>query len=87
EQWDRIDDVEAKLPVDGGDGQASVVLDEADAETLTAFATRTRSHPDEDPMTGADLGAGPGAGKITGDDLGGADNITIAAEEARSAAV
>jgi Mn-containing catalase len=53
--------------VDGGDGTAAVVLSEAQQAALDAMAARTLSDPDADPMTGADLGAGPGAGATTGE--------------------
>lgn len=64
-QWTRIDDIEANLPVDGGDGKASVTLTKKEASDLKAMAKRTLSNPASDPITGADLGAGPGAGKTT----------------------
>ncbi|RST30778.1 manganese catalase family protein [Sphingomonas ginkgonis] len=62
-QWDRIDDLTKSLPVDGGDGVASVQLASDEMDDLKAAATRTRSNSSEDPTTGADLGAGPGAGR------------------------
>ena len=62
-KWKRIDDVEANLPLDDGDGTASVKLKAAERKTLDALAQRTTSNPKADPTTGADLGAGPGAGK------------------------
>jgi Mn-containing catalase len=61
-QWKRIDDVASSLPVDGGDGAASVKLATADKRALKALAERTRSDPDSQPRTGAELGAGEGAG-------------------------
>jgi Mn-containing catalase len=63
EQWTRIDDVEANLPVDGGDGKASVTLDAADKKAADAARKRLASDAAVNPITGADLGAGPGAGK------------------------
>jgi Mn-containing catalase len=48
--------------VDGGDGTASVGLTSRQQEALAAFAARTASDPESDPLTGAELGAGPGAG-------------------------
>ncbi|MFN4040268.1 MAG: manganese catalase family protein [Brevundimonas sp.] len=65
DQWTVISDREAQAAVDGGDGQASVGLDETSGAAVDAFAARTRSDPDSDPVTGADLGAGPGAGRTT----------------------
>jgi Mn-containing catalase len=64
-QWTRIDDVEKNLPVDGGDGKATVKLDKEARAAVTAAAERLASETDADPLTGADLGAGPGAGKTT----------------------
>lgn len=84
EQWERIDDVESALPVDGGDGLATVGLDDEDKETLAALAGRTKSHTGGDPTTGVDLGAGPGAGKVTDTDHGGAEDIDDARTMARA---
>jgi Mn-containing catalase len=84
DQWERVDDLEASIPMDGGDGTASVKLDKAAASVVAKLAKRTQSDPKSDPATGADLGAGPGAGLITGDDKGGAKDIQSAADEARA---
>ncbi len=65
EQWEFINDREQQGAVDGGDGSASVSLGERDAAAVQAFAARTASDPDGNPVTGADLGAGPGAGTTT----------------------
>lgn len=65
EQWEKIDDRDAQVAVDGGDGSASVNLSPLEDETLEAMAVRTRSDPTSNPVTGADLGAGPGAGSTT----------------------
>jgi Mn-containing catalase len=65
EQWEKLDRIEEHLPLDGGDGMASVKLKPADKKTVEALAERTMSHPDGNPLTGADLGAGPGAGSTT----------------------
>lgn len=59
--WEYVADPLAE-PADNGDGRAMVVLSAADAERADRAALRTRSRPDGDPTTGADLGAGPGAG-------------------------
>jgi Mn-containing catalase len=64
-QWEFVDDREQQGAVDGGDGSASVSLNERDAAAVQAFAARTASDPDANPVTGADLGAGPGAGTTT----------------------
>lgn len=63
EMWDRDDGPTPAL--DGGDGLASVDLDGKDAKTVKALMLRTKSDPAVDALTGADLGAGPGAGRMT----------------------
>jgi Mn-containing catalase len=63
EQWEMVDDRQAQVAVDGGDGRASVALDADDNKLLRAMARRTKSETAHDVITGADLGAGPGAGK------------------------
>lgn len=60
--WERVEDRESQGAVDGGDGSASVGLTARQQEALAAFAARTASDPGSDPLTGAELGAGPGAG-------------------------
>ena len=65
EQWERLDNVEESIPLDGGDGLATVKLKAPDRKAVDAMAERTLSDPESDPMTGADLGAGPGAGSTT----------------------
>src|SRR4051812_9320137 len=78
EQWERIDDVAGSIPLDGGSGGASVELGDRDAQVAAALMQRTASRPDFNPTTGADLGAGPGAGRMTDEDLGGAADMTHA---------
>ena len=63
EMWDRDDGPTPAL--DGGDGTADVTLSSEEAAIAAALATRTRSDPMVDAVTGADLGAGPGAGRTT----------------------
>ena len=65
ENWDVVSEREAQAAVDGGDGTASVKLAAKDVKTLETLAMRTQSNPGVDPITGADLGAGPGAGSTT----------------------
>ncbi|WP_425984805.1 manganese catalase family protein [Brevundimonas sp. TWP1-2-1b1] len=65
EQWDFVEDYDAQAAVDGGDGTASVELSVLETDAVEAFATRTASDPSVNPVTGADLGAGPGAGTMT----------------------
>lgn len=62
EQWDQLDSLEA-IPLDGGDGKATVVLSSDQKSDLAALAARTKSRTGTDPITGSDLGAGPGAGR------------------------
>lgn len=49
--------------VDGGDGLASVRLGSDAMDAVEAMAARTKSDPSADPTTGADIGAGPQAGR------------------------
>jgi Mn-containing catalase len=65
ENWEVVSDRDEQVAVDGGDGHASVKLTAKDTKTLEKLATRTQSAPDVDPITGADLGAGPGAGSTS----------------------
>jgi Mn-containing catalase len=80
--WDRIDDLEQTMPIDGGDGTASVKLDASDMAAVTRTMTRTQSDPSSNPVTGVDLGAGPGAGRTTDIDQGGAADIVEATKTA-----
>lgn len=63
EQWDFVEDREQQMAVDGGDGSATVQLPKKDQTLEKRMAERTKSHLDVDPVTGAELGAGPGAGR------------------------
>ncbi len=65
EQWTKLDDVEGSLPLDGGAGTATVHMTKADQKISAAMAKRTHSDPSSNPITGADLGAGPNAGKTS----------------------
>lgn len=65
DQWEVINDRDAQMAVDGGDGTASVGLSDLEQASVAAFAERTMSDPSVNPVTGADLGAGPGAGTTT----------------------
>ncbi|MDX3930185.1 MAG: manganese catalase family protein [Shinella sp.] len=75
DQWTRIDDLAQTMPIDGGAGTASVELGTADAAAVTKLLKRTQSNPAKNPLTGVDLGAGPGAGRVTDRDLGQAPTI------------
>jgi Mn-containing catalase len=83
-QWDRIDDLSLTMPIDGGDGLATVVLGEGDLAVAAKLALRTQSDPAIDPETGVDLGAGPGAGRITDGDNGAAVDIKDAVALAKA---
>ena len=62
-QWRRVDNLEEVLPADSGSGHADVGLQPEERSILNAMSERLASDPSQDPLTGADLGAGPGAGK------------------------
>lgn len=64
ELWERIEDRDEQMALDGGDGSASVDLTDHQQDCLDAFAERTASETDSDPLTGAELGAGDGAGAV-----------------------
>lgn len=84
DEWDRVDDLEAVMPVDDGDGTASVKLTAKDRKTSAQMAVRTASDPSDDPRTGADLGAGPGAGRTKDGDMAGAEDVSDAASQAKA---
>lgn len=84
EQWDRVDDLTQSMPIDDGDGTASVGLSKADQDVAMKLVARTMSDPAANPVTGVDLGAGPGAGRVSDEDLGGADSIQDAAADAKA---
>ena len=64
ELWETIKKREEQMAVDGGSGDASVKLSKAEQKLSAVVAARTESNPDADPLTGAELGAGPGAGAV-----------------------
>jgi Mn-containing catalase len=66
DQWQNVSLADMRVPVGGGDGSATATLTEAERTAVLQLSARTRSAADSDPMTGADLGAGPGAGSTTG---------------------
>jgi Mn-containing catalase len=66
EQWEFVGDaVECQTPADGGTGLPTVTLTTAEQTIADALADRTASDATINPITGADLGAGPGAGLTT----------------------
>lgn len=84
DQWKRIDDIDSDLPVDGqSDGVPSIDLPAEQLDDLEQMTLRLASSP-SDPLTGAELGAGPGAGLTGKGDKGGAADIQEAVEQARS---
>ncbi len=65
ENWVTVSDRDEQAAVDGGDGLASVQLTKADKAVLEQLALRTMSDPTSDPITGAELNPGPGAGAMS----------------------
>jgi Mn-containing catalase len=61
DNFDYVSDQEQQQAVDGGDGTATVGLDSLEKDAVEQMALRTRSDPDSDPMTGAELGMDEGA--------------------------
>lgn len=61
-QWQYVDSFDEQCAVDGGDGNPTVTLAAAEMKAIEQTALRTMSRTGIDPTTGADLGAGPGAG-------------------------
>ncbi|WP_343729866.1 manganese catalase family protein [Duganella sp.] len=55
-KWDTVSDREQQFAVDGGDGSATVALDNEEEALLSQMAARTMSDPEADPLTGAELG-------------------------------
>ena len=73
-QWEFVDGQQAMEPADSdGDGMPSVKLSSDDLALGQNAKERLMSDLDSDPTTGADLGAGPGAGAITGESANGDD--------------
>lgn len=64
ELWERVTDRDAQAALDGGDGGCEVGLSEKEQVALDAMAARTLSDPEARLATGAELGAGPGAGAV-----------------------
>jgi Mn-containing catalase len=62
ETWEYVEDLADMTPVDDGDGTASVKVSAKERELLATAAQRSMSDPSRDPVTGAEIGAGPGAG-------------------------
>jgi Mn-containing catalase len=64
-QWEFVHDRNSQAAVDGGDGGATTQLSAEQRRRVTQYASRTASSPNANPLTGADLGAGPGAGSTS----------------------
>lgn len=62
--WERIEEQAEQMAVDGGAGDASVKLSSKEKTASSAMIKRLKSDPSLQPLTGADLGAGPGAGTV-----------------------
>lgn len=65
DQWQYVNDRDEQGAVDGADGSATVNLSAVEIALLKKHARRTKSAKEGDPLTGADLGAGPGAGSVS----------------------
>jgi Mn-containing catalase len=65
EQWEYVSDGSVASAADGGDGSYQVGLSSEEIAAVKHLAERTASHTNVNPVTGADLGAGPGAGRTT----------------------
>jgi len=76
EKWQVISDRNQQAAVDGGDGSATVGVTADEESLLNQMARRTMSDPDADPLTGAELGAGTGAGIP--------DNVNVGADGSAS---
>jgi len=64
ELWERVSDRDAQAALDGGDGAFSVGLTPAEQAAVEEMTVRTMSDPSVQPATGAELGAGAGAGAV-----------------------
>jgi len=56
-QWKYFSERDPQKAADGRDGSAEVELPKADRAVLEKMAARTKSNPDGDPVTGAELGS------------------------------
>jgi len=63
DQWNFVEERDQQMAVDGGDGSASAKLSQKEQALESKVAVRTLSDPSSNPMTGAELGAGPVLGK------------------------
>jgi len=70
DQWDFVSDPNALSAVDGGDGQPTVNVSPTDMKSLVAYAARTASRVDSNPVTGAELGTLGAASEKSGNGNG-----------------
>ena len=72
DNWEFVSDPSQQVAVDGGSGEGSVDLDIDEEATLIQAAMRTKSDPDSDPVTGAELGMADAMsnGKSNGNGMG-----------------
>jgi Mn-containing catalase len=56
EEWEFIDNIEETLPADSGDGLAHVKVTAKENTAIDALSKRTKSDPNIDPVTGAEIG-------------------------------
>jgi Mn-containing catalase len=61
-EWQYVTERDEQAAVDGRGGGASVEMTKEEMALFTELAMRTKSNGNAKPVTGADLGAGPGAG-------------------------
>lgn len=64
ELWEQVTDRDEQAALDGGDGTFSVGLTDREAAAVEQMTLRTMSNPEAHPATGAELGAGQGAGAV-----------------------
>ena len=64
ELWEQVTDRDEQAALDGGDGSFSVGLTEREQAAVEQMTLRNMSNPAANPATGAELGAGEGAGAV-----------------------
>ncbi|WP_166926459.1 manganese catalase family protein [Xanthomonas sp. 60] len=64
ELWEQVTDRDEQAALDGGDGGFSVGLSDREQAAVEQMSLRTLSNPEAHPATGAELGAGQGAGAV-----------------------
>ncbi|GKS85644.1 manganese catalase family protein [Acidovorax sp. SUPP1855] len=79
DRWNVVPLPQGAEAVDGGDGLATVTLNELEAPAVEQMAERTASQPDIDPTTGAELGMGEDLDPVG--DAGGLRNVPKTLED------